>query len=142
MSDSTERSAPARPLPPESLAGAPFWEATREQRLVLPWCPACEQPYWYPRGFCPLCLSEDVDWREASGDAVVHSVSVQPKAPHPGLRDRAPYAVAIVELDEGVRMMVAVAADDPWAVRIDDRVALGWEPLADGRHLPVAIHTD
>ena len=83
--------------------------ATREQRLVLPWCTACERPHWYPRGFCPVCLSEDIDWRDASGEAVVHAVSVQPKTPHPGLRDRTPYAVAIVELPEGVRMMVAVA---------------------------------
>jgi uncharacterized OB-fold protein len=142
MAADASRPAPPRPSPPESVAGAPFWAATREQRLVLPWCTSCEQPHWYPRGFCPHCLSEDIDWREASGDAVVHAVSVQPKTPHPGLRERVPYAVAIVDLPEGVRMMVAVAADDPWAVRIGDRVALGWEPLEDGRHLPVALHTD
>jgi len=131
-----------RPLPPESPAGAPFWEATREQRLVLPWCPACEAPHWYPRGFCPTCLSPEIEWRPASGRGVVYSVSVQPKAAHPGLADRVPYAVVLVDLAEGVRMLLMAAADDPWAVRIGDEVALGWEPLPDGRHLPVVLHTD
>ena len=69
-----------------------------------------------------------------------------PETLHYDISSLADYETTItagdVELPEGVRMMVAVAADDPWAVRIDDRVTLGWEPLSDGRHLPVAIHTD
>lgn len=134
-----ERPTPERPVPPESPAGARFWAATREQRLELPWCRVCEAPHWYPRGFCPRCLGEDVDWRPASGRGVVHAVSVQPRAAHPGLAHRAPYAVALVDLAEGVRMMLAVLTDDPWAVRIDDAVTVGWEPLPDGRHLPVAL---
>lgn len=134
--------APERPLPPESVAGAPFWAASREQRLVLPWCAACDEPHWYPRGFCPRCLGETIDWRPSRGRAVVHAASVQPRAAHPGLADREPYAVALVDLDDGVRMMLGVAADDPWAVRVGDPVVLGWEPLADGRHLPVVVHTD
>lgn len=133
---------PERPLPPESPAGAPFWGATRDERLVLPWCRSCEVPHWYPRGFCPHCLGPDVDWRPSEGRGVVAAVSVQPKAAHPGLSERVPYAVALVEVDDGVRMMLAVAAEDPWAVRVGDAVTLGWEPLSDGRNLPVAMHTD
>jgi uncharacterized OB-fold protein len=131
-----------RPLPPESPAGAPFWAATRDERLVLPWCASCEVAHWYPRGFCPTCLGPDIEWRPSEGRGVVHAVSVQPKAAHPSLADRLPYAVALVDLDDGVRMLMAVAAEDPWAVRIGDAVTLGWEPLADGRNLPVAFHTD
>ncbi len=129
--------------PPESPAGAPFWAASREQRLVLPWCPACEAPHWYPRGFCPTCLAEDVEWREASGRGVVYAVSVQPKPSHPGLADRAPYAVVLVELAEGVRMMLQASSvsgvEDPWAIAVGDPVTVGWEPLPDGRHLPTAV---
>lgn len=131
-----------RPLPPESPAGATFWDATRDERLVLPWCPSCEAPHWYPRGFCPRCLRLELEWRPSAGQGVVGAVSVQPKAAHSGLADRAPYAVALVDLDDGVRMMLVVAAEDPWAVRVGDAVTLGWEPLADGRNLPVAFHTD
>lgn len=142
MTTPDEPLTPERPMPPESPAGAPFWAATRERHLVLPWCRACEVPHWYPRGFCPRCLGDDIDWREASGRGVVHAVSVQPKAAHPGLADRVPYAVALVDLAEGVRMMLTVVVDDPWSVRIDDEVVLGWESLPDGRHLPIALAAD
>ncbi|CAN5608843.1 Zn-ribbon domain-containing OB-fold protein [soil metagenome] len=131
--------ATARPLPPESEAGRQFWAATRERRFVLPWCEPCDEPHWYPRGFCPGCLSEELDWRESRGRGAVYAVSVQPKAAGPGLADRVPYAVALVDLAEGVRMMLGVVTDDPSAVAIGDRVTVGWEPLTDGRHLPVAI---
>ncbi len=130
--------ASERTLPPESEAGAPFWSATRDQRLVLPWCAACGEPHWYPRGFCPMCLSEDLEWRPSEGTGVVAAVSVQPKPTEPALAERVPYAVALVDLDDGVRMMLGVTAEDPWSVAIDDRVVVGWEPLPDGRHLPVA----
>jgi uncharacterized OB-fold protein len=136
----TDRPEPARFAPPISPAGEPFWDASREQRFTLPWCPACEQPHWYPRGFCPSCLSEDIEWRDAEGEGTVHAVSVQPKPNHPGLADRAPYAVVLVDLVEGVRMMLQVVeTSDPSAVAVGAPVRIGWEPLPDGRHLPTAL---
>lgn len=126
-------------LPPESDAGAPFWAASRDQRLVLPWCTDCGRPHWYPRGFCPSCLSEAIEWRDATGDGTVHAVSVQPKPSRPELADRAPYAVVLVDLAEGVRMLLqARGVADPTTVAIGDTVTLGWEALPDGRHLPTA----
>ena len=104
----------------------------------------CEVPHWYPRGFCPTCLGPELEWRPSDGRGAVHAVSVQPRPPHPGLADRVPYAVVLADLDDGVRMMLAVAAEgaaDPWSVCIDDRLTVGWEPLPDGRHLPIA-HVD
>lgn len=135
-----DRPPPERFVPSPSVPGAPFWDASREQRLTLPWCTACEQPHWYPRGFCPACLAAEIEWRGAEGEGTVHAVSVQPKPNHPGLADRAPYAVVLVDLVEGVRMMLQ-AADvvDPFAVAVGDPVTIGWEPLPDGRHLPTAL---
>lgn len=121
--------------PPQSPAGTPFWDASRERRLTLPWCTECEQPHWYPRGFCPSCLSEDVEWRDAEPEGTVHAVSVQPKPNHPGLADRAPYAVVLVDLADGVRMMLQCATT---TIAVGDPVRIGWEPLPDGRHLPTA----
>lgn len=130
--------AHGRTLPPESPAGGPFWNASREQRLVLPWCTGCEAPHWYPRGFCPTCLSEDIEWRPSDGRGTVYAVSVQPRPTEAALADRVPYAVALVDLDDGVRMMLQVVADDPFGVAIGDLVTVRWEPLSDGRHLPTA----
>lgn len=142
MSDQPATDAPARFAPPESRAGAPFWDATRERRLTLPWCTVCEQPHWYPRGFCPHCLSEEIEWRDAEGEGVVHAVSVMPKPAHPGLAARGDYAVVLVDLVEGVRMMLQASSvsgvADVGAIAIGDAVTVGWEPLPDGRHLPTA----
>jgi len=137
--DQPTEDRPPRVAPPVSPAGDAFWQASRERRLVLPWCTDCGQPHWYPRGFCPSCLSEEIEWRAAAGAGTVHAVSVQPKPNHPGLADRVPYAVLLVDLVEGVRMMLQCSsAPDPWAIAVGDPVRIGWEPLPDGRHLPTA----
>ncbi len=129
MSDAT------RFEPPVTDLTEPFWDATREQRLLLPWCRSCEQPFWFPRETCPRDLSPHLDWREAGGGGTVYAASVMPKPGNPAMAGREPYAVALVELDEGVRLMSNVVTADPSAVAVGDRVTLTWEPLSDGRNL-------
>lgn len=122
--------------PPVSESGAPFWEATCERRLVLPWCVTCEAPFWFPRELCPRCLGVDIEWRPASGSGAVHAVSVQHR-PGPA-RDPAagPYAVALIDLAEGVRIMSNVVGCPPDQVAVGMAVRVGWHPLSDGRNLP------
>ncbi|HET6949576.1 MAG TPA: OB-fold domain-containing protein [Acidimicrobiales bacterium] len=122
--------------PPASEAAAPFWDATREQRLVLPYSAVTGEPVWYPREADPADPRRPFEWREASGAGTVYAVSVQHK-PGPG-RDPAegPYAVALVDLDEGVRMMSNVVDCPPDEVTVGMAVRVVWHPLSDGRHLP------
>src|SRR3954452_24876130 len=123
--------------PPVSDESRPFWDATRERRFVLPWCTACDAPIWYPRAFCPRCHGVDVEWREDPGGGTVHAASVHTR-PGPGrVADNGPYVVVLVDLDAGVRMMSNVTGCDPDAVAVGMRVVVGWQPLSDGRHLPV-----
>ena len=127
----------ARREPPTSEEAAPFWDATREQRFVLPWCTECDAAVWYPRAVCPRCSGDAVVWRDDAGDGTVYAASVQHR-PGPGRdADDGPYAVALIDLDAGVRMMSNVVGCAPEEVAAGMRVALGWEPLSDGRHLPV-----
>lgn len=115
----------------------PFWEATRDRRLVLPWCRSCERPHWYPRWVCPHCGSVDLDWRPSAGRGRVYALSVQHRPGWPGLAEHVPYPVVIVELEEGVRMLanlVGVVADE---AEIGVEVVVAWEELSDGRQLPV-----
>jgi uncharacterized OB-fold protein len=123
--------------PPVTELTTPFWDATREGRLLLPWCRSCEQPFWFPREACPRDLSPDLEWRPTDGRGAVHAVSVMPKPGNPLMAGREPYVVALVELDDGVRMMSTVVGTDPWSVAVGDRVTLAWEPLSDGRQLYV-----
>lgn len=123
--------------PAESPSAKPFWDASREQRLVLQWCVPCDQVVHFPREVCPICLGEELDWRPASGDATVYAVTVEHRPQNPGLAAMAPYAVALVDLDEGARLLTNVVACDPDDVAVGDRVTVTWEPLPDGRHLPL-----
>ena len=123
--------------PPESVAGAPFWDATRERRLVVQWCRSCDRAIHYPREACPSCLGDDLEFRPASGTGEVYAVSVMPKPANPTMAGRVPYAVALVDLAEGVRIMTNVVGVDPAAVRPGRAVKVTWEPLSDGRFLPL-----
>ena len=132
MSDRSDRT---RLEPPISEVAAPFWDATRERRLLLQWCTACGRAVWYPREVCPGCLGSTLEWRESRGHGVVYACTVEHKAQTPALE--APYVVALVDLDEGVRLLSNVVGCPPDQVGVGDRVQLTWEPLSDGRRLPL-----
>ena len=129
--------APGRYEPPVTDEAVPFWSATERRALMLPWCTTCEQPFWYPRPVCPRCLSPDIEWRPASGRGEVYAVSVMHRPAHPGMADRVPYPVALVDLDEGVRLLTNVVDVDAMQVHVGMQVELSWEPMSDGRNLPV-----
>jgi uncharacterized OB-fold protein len=133
-------SEPTRFEPPVSEVATPFWEATRQGRLLLQWCTACERPVWYPREVCPACLGTTLEWRESQGRGVVYACTVEHKAQIRALE--APYVVALVELDEGVRLLSNVVGCPPDGVAVGDRVSVTWEPLSDGRRLPLFAPDD
>ena len=89
-------------IDPES---EPFWQAAREGRLLIMHCRPCDRPYFYPRRYCPRCWSDQTEWREASGRGTVHTYSVIHQNPAPPFSDWCPYAVVLVDLEEGVRVM-------------------------------------
>ena len=122
--------------PTATAASTPFWEATRDRRLVLQWCLDCEAPVHFPRDMCPRCLGDRLEYRPASGAGTVHTVVVEHKVPSPG-GEEGPYAIALVDLDEGVRLMTNVVGVAPADVSIGMPVRVTWEPLSDGRHLPL-----
>jgi uncharacterized OB-fold protein len=85
--------------------GEPFWEALKGDSLVIRKCNACGEFHYYPRPFCPKCWSEDVEWHEVSGKGTVYTYSTVYINDLPPFGGQVPYVAAIVELDEGPRMM-------------------------------------
>ena len=122
---------PARPMPVVQPWARPFWEAAREGRLVLQHCDDCGKPIHYPRVACPHCGSVRIDWREASGRGTVYSYTVVvSNAPSAFIADM-PYVVAIIELDEGVRMLSNLINYEPEALRCDMPVEVVFERQND-----------
>jgi uncharacterized OB-fold protein len=128
---------PLRFEPPIGPASGPFWEATRRGQLVLPWCIDCGRPFFYPRDVCPRCLGSAIEWRPASGAGVVYSFSIEQRPPPIGFSMGKPFVMALVDLEEGVRLMTNVVGCPPEAVEVGMPVSVTWEALSDGRQLPL-----
>ncbi len=113
----------------------PYFDGLARGELLLPWCRSCGKPHFYPRFACPHCWSDVYDWRPASGSGVVHSFSEVRANPPTAFAARLPFAIAIIDLDEGLRMMSNII-DDPAALAIGDRVRVEFHQR-DGVNLPL-----
>ncbi len=101
--------------------GTVFEEGLRQRKLLLPWCKSCGNYHFYPRSACPHCWSEDYEWRDAKGTGTIHSFTITRANPPTAFVNALPYAIAIVELDEGVRMLTNII-DWENGLEIGDRV--------------------
>jgi uncharacterized protein len=124
------------PLPEPSIETEPFWAAVQERRLVMPRCEACGKVTFPPTVACPHCAGRAFAWTEMSGRGKVYSFTVYHRVYHPGFKDKVPYVVAVIELDEGPRIIsnvVGVAVD---AVTCEMPVAVRYEAVGDGYLIP------
>jgi len=103
----------------------PFWDATREARLVIPRCTTCGQFCWLPQLACPRCRTETLEWTDVSGRAEVYSYVTVHTSMTPGIE--APYTVAVVTLEEGPRFFTNIVDVDPAEVRIGMPVRVKFE---------------
>ena len=125
-----------KPLPVIDPDTAPYWRAAREHRLLLKRCTACDRAHFYPRELCPHCHSDAVEWIDARGTGSVYSYTIARRPAGPAFKPDAPYVVAIVELDEGARMMTNIVGCPPESVRIGQRVVVAYEDVTDEISLP------
>ena len=123
-----------RPLPIQE--SEPFWAGTLVGELRAQHCNACGHDQLYPRTVCTACHREDLSWRAVSGLGTEYSVTVVPLAPRPDLAEDVPYAIALIELDEGPRLMSNVVGCAPEAVRIGQRMQVEFDDEAEGVRVP------
>jgi hypothetical protein len=129
--------APQRPVPQPSPETQRYWDGCKRHELWLPYCTNCKAFFFYPRPFCPTCFGWQVEWRQTSGRGKVYTFSIQYRPQAPGFTP--PYVTAIVQLDEGPRMLtnlVGVEAD-PEHVHCDMPVEVEFLELSDEISLPV-----
>ena len=118
----TDLSVYTKPLPVMRPETAGFWQAARRHELVIQQCADCGQLMFFPRFLCHQCGSENLTWRPASGRGVVYSFTIVCQAANPAFEPDLPYVYAMIELEEGVRMMANVIHTDPESVYIGQPV--------------------
>jgi uncharacterized OB-fold protein len=118
-------------------AGAAFWNKAAEGVLVVPKCNECGRMFWHPRPRCPHCGSERVDWIRGSGNGTVHTFTVVRQSDDPFFKTRVPYAVAMIDLDEGVRIMTNIVDTPLDALAVGLRVEALFEGAGGGIAIPL-----
>jgi uncharacterized OB-fold protein len=113
-------------LSSDPLARA-WWAGVADGHIGYEHCADCGTAQFYPRGRCTACGSARVEMRRAAGSGTIFSITTVHRPPSPALQAFAPYAIALVDLDEGVRMM---AHADP-ALAIGARVSVTFVPFGD-----------
>lgn len=125
-----------RPLPDLSDPDTGvFWRAAQDHRLTYQTCDDCGRVVFYPRAHCPHCGNQNLQVRNSQGQGTLYSYTVIRQSPDPLFREIVPFIVALVDLDEGFRLLTYLQAD-PESVEVGQRVSLEWM-TRDGFELPV-----
>ncbi|GHB83050.1 hypothetical protein GCM10010306_092030 [Streptomyces umbrinus] len=98
-------------LPKPTPETQPFWDAAAQGELRIQRCVTTGKFFFHPRPCSPYVLDGEVEWVTVSGDATLYSYNINHR-PAPGFEDEAPYAIAVVELAEGPRMMTNIVGID------------------------------
>lgn len=131
------KEAHVKPLPAPDPDSQAYWDGLKEGHLLLQHCSGCGHVQLYQQAICRKCAGADLVHRPASGRGTVHSFSVVHRAPGPAFKQDTPYAVLLVELAEGPRMISSLADGcDPMGVVFDMPVELVCAKVGDAIVLP------
>jgi uncharacterized OB-fold protein len=123
-------------LPQINDVNRPFWAACRAGELCLQRCCTCSRVRYPPAPICPNCLGVEVEWEAMSGRGTIFSFMIFRRAYHPAWADRVPYNVALIELEEGPRMISNVIDVEPDALRVGQHVGAVFEAVSDEVAVP------
>ncbi len=130
---------PERPLPTPTRESQPFWDGLREGRFMLQHCTRCGKVRHYPRPVCPHCFSMESRWDEAPLGGRIHTWTV---CHHPFnffFKQVAPYIVALVDMEAGVRVNAPLRSVAEGDLKIGARVRLAFEPVTKDLTLPYFV---
>ncbi|MFV2176649.1 Zn-ribbon domain-containing OB-fold protein [Actinomadura sp. LOL_016] len=130
----------SRPIPVPTELSRPFWEGTRRGELLIPRCAECGIRFFVPEPVCPACMSARWSYEPSSGRGVVYAVTVVHRAPGPGFD--VPFALAVIDLDDGGTLLSHVVDVEPGEVAIGTRVRAVFRPLDESITLPCFVPLD
>jgi uncharacterized OB-fold protein len=113
----------------------PYWEGLKQGELRIQRCNACSRAVFYPRAICPHCFSDQLSWIVATGKGTIYSYTVAHQAFGP-FAAATPFVVAIVELEEGARMMTRIIDSPRERIAIGKAVQIAFESGGENLTLP------
>jgi len=129
---------PPKPAPnPENRLDEEFWSHCAQERLCFQVCESCNSWRHLPRWSCARCGSADWSWRESSGRGLLYTWTVTHRPSLPQFASDVPYIVAVIELEEGVRMVSRLRGVAPEALAIGLPVGVEFERVAEEFVLPM-----
>ncbi|MCF8034968.1 MAG: Zn-ribbon domain-containing OB-fold protein [Desulfarculaceae bacterium] len=123
-------------VPAPDADSKPFWEACRDHKLKFQKCAACGEVRWPASILCPQCHCRDARWIEASGRGIIHTFVVYHQVFNPAFKDQIPYVVAVVELEEGPRLLTNIVDSPPESLSCDLPVEVVWDDISEEFSLP------
>lgn len=124
------------PLPIMDALTTPWYEAAAEGKLLIQRSSSTGQYQWYPRAHVVGTLETDVEWVEAAGTGKIYSFSIVHKTPNAEFASETPYVLAIVELDEGVRLTTRIVETPLDDITCDMPVKVVFSRINDEITLP------
>jgi uncharacterized OB-fold protein len=124
-------------LPTIENESRPFWDGAKDGKLMIARCDSCQRAHHYPRPFCPFCWSEDVRWEQASGRATLYTYSTVFVNDLPPFKEQLPYIAAVVDLEEGPRLMTRLIGIEPDQLQIGMPLIVAFEAISDDVTAPV-----
>jgi len=125
-----------KPVPAITPEMRPFFEGARRRELRVQRCAACGAQRFPARAICSDCLSTDSEWVSVSGRGEIFSFNVMHQVYHPGFAREVPYAVVVVKLVEGPKMVSNLVGVQPQDIRVGTPVRVVFEDITDEVTLP------
>ena len=132
MSDFIPNPAPQ----PTSYLDEQFWAHCANGVLAFQCCSDCETWRHFPRFMCAKCGSDQWEWRKSSGRGEIYTWTICYMPMSREFETIFPYAVLVVEMEEGVRITAGLRDLAFKELAINLHVEVIFEPLADGARLP------
>ncbi len=104
-----------------------FWENCKKKKLVFQKCKNCGKIRWPYSIACPECYSFEYEFIESKGNGKIYSYVIYNVPFDKNFKDKVPYIVAIIELDEGVKFLSNIVDTDFNNLKCEQKVNLFWE---------------
>ena len=125
-----------KPLPLITPLSKVFYDGCKENKLLYQFCLDCGETIFYPKQICPSCMSRNLSWKESSGKGRIFTFTVTYDYAPPEFANDTPYAIAVVVLDEGFRMMSNIVECDFEKIACDMPVEVVFDPVTPDVTLP------